>query len=208
MRKGCINLETIVFAVGIAAIVVGLMLERYTIGGLVAIASFVTYFSLVENGSWVTLFLFSFGFLLIMMEIFVPDYGVMGTIGAGLIIWGTAMMNLSIGEAVLDITVGLLLGLATFLVLFKMGYRIPFSSKWILENKLNAERGFNSSMQRHAEYLDKTAKTLTPLRPTGKAKFADGQVLEVVSDFEIIDAGEIVKVIKVTGNIIIVRREN
>lgn len=201
-------METIVFAVGIAAIVAGLMLQRYTIGGLVAIASFIVYFSLVENGSWLTLFMFSFGFLLIMMEIFIPDYGLMGIVGSLLIIWGTVMMNLSITEAVIDVTVGLMIGLAAFLVLFKMGYRLPFANKWILDNKLDADRGFNSSVRQHGDYLDKTAKTITPLRPIGKAEFADGQVLEVVSDFEVIDAGEFVKVIKVTGNNIVVRREN
>lgn len=201
-------METIVFAIGIAAIIIGLMLRRFVIGGIIAIASFVLYFSLVENGSWLTLFLFAFGVLLLIMEIFVPNYGVMGAIGIILLIAGTTMMNLNIGEAILDITVGILIGLTSFLVLFKMGYRLPFANKWILANELNAQRGFSSNAQNYDRYLNQTAQTTTPLRLTGKAQFEDGQVLEVISEHEVIESGETVKVLKVTGSKIIVRREN
>lgn len=200
-------METIVFAVGVAAIIIGLMLRRFALGGIVAVASFVLYFSMVENGSWLTLFLFAFGVLLLIMEIFVPNYGVMGVIGVLLLIAGITLMNLNIGDAVLDITVGVLIGLASFLTLFKMGYRLPFANKWILANELNAKRGFSSSAQDYAQYLHQTAQTTTPLRPTGKARFADGQVLEVISEHEVINADETVKVIKVTGSKIVVRRE-
>lgn len=205
-RKGCIVLETIVFAIGIVAVVIALMTRRYTIGGIVGLASFIFYFSLVENGSWITLFLFSFGVLLIIMEVFIPDYGVMGVIGIIMLVAGTTIMNASVSEAIVDITVGLLIGISTFLALFKLGYRLPFTKQFVLENTLNSERGYNSAAENYQYYLNQTGITATPLRPTGKATFENGQTLDVVSDNDIINANESIRVVAISGNKLTVRR--
>lgn len=79
--------------------------------------------------------------------------------------------------------------------------------KWnrvVLRSSQSNEEGYTSSKDRN-ELLGQVGITLTPLRPSGFAKFGDRKE-DVVSEGEIISRGEEVKVIHVEGMRVVVKR--
>jgi membrane-bound serine protease (ClpP class) len=200
------SLETVIFSIGILAIIAGLMTRHYMIGGIVSVAAFLGYFSLSETGSWLSLFMFAVGTILVIAEIFLPTYGILGVLGILFGAGGMVGQNGSFAASLIDIVIGALVGIVTFYVLVKLGYRMPFNEKIVLHSALNKERGFQSQTMNMQVYMGQSAVTITPLRPTGKATFPDGQILEVVSDNEIISAEESVTVVAIRNNQLFVRR--
>ena len=68
-------METVLFSIGILAIIAGMMTRHYMLGGIVGAGSFLLYFGLYDNGSWLSLMLFALGTVLIISEVFLPTYG-------------------------------------------------------------------------------------------------------------------------------------
>ena len=199
-------METVLFSIGILAIIAGLMTRHYMLGGIVGAGSFLLYFGLYDNGSWLSLVLFALGTVLIIAEVFLPTYGILGIFGLLVGAWGLMGQTANIGEAVVDLTIGVIGGSVAFYILVKLGYRIPFNNQIVLNTSLNRERGYQSQSVSVADYVSQEAVTLTPLRPTGKATFPDGNILEVVSDNEVIGSDERVVVVKIRNNQLLVRR--
>lgn len=122
--------------------------------------------------------------------------------------WGLMGQTADIGDAVVDLTIGVVVGIVAFYILVKLGYRIPFNDQIVLNTSLNRERGYQSQRVSVADYVSQEAVTLTPLRPTGKATFSDGNILEVMSDNEVIGSDERVVVVRIRNNQLLVRRVN
>lgn len=199
-------METSIFALGIAVLVIGIMTRRFIIGGLASMALLLYYFSLVANGSWLLMLVSAAGMLLILAEIFLPTFGLLGVIGAGMTASSVIYSTGDITTGLIDLSIALLLAVITFLVLLKLGYRLPISERMILTRSLTAS-GNQLQKADLTAFLHQEAFTTTPLRPTGKARFSDGQVLEVVSEFEIINTEEKVVVSQIKNNQIMVRRK-
>jgi membrane-bound serine protease (ClpP class) len=110
-------------------------------------------------------------------------------------------MMLAAGRVVL----ALLLALVASLLLLRFLPRLPFGRRLILRTELDAARGYASAPGSDALLLGKRGRATSPLRPAGIAEF-EGQRVDVVSDGELIEAGQVVEVIRVDGNRIVVRR--
>lgn len=201
-------METVLFSIGILAIIAGMMTRHYMLGGIVVAGSFLLYFGLYDNGSWLSLVLFALGTVLIISEVFLPTYGILGVVGLLIGAWGLMGQTADIGDAVVDLTIGVVVGIVAFYILVKLGYRIPFNDQIVLNTSLNRERGYQSQSVSVADYVSQEAITLTPLRPTGKATFSDGNILEVMSDNEVIGSDEQVVVVRIRNNQLLVRRVN
>lgn len=201
-------METVLFSIGILAIIAGMMTRHYMLGGIVVAGSFLLYFGLYDNGSWLSLMLFALGTVLIISEVFLPTYGILGVVGLLIGAWGLMGQTADIGDAVVDLTIGVVVGIVAFYILVKLGYRIPFNDQIVLNTSLNRERGYQSQSVSVADYVSQEAVTLTPLRPTGKATFSDGNILEVMSDNEVIGSDEQVVVVRIRNNQLLVRRVN
>ncbi|MGH2104882.1 NfeD family protein [Aerococcus urinaeequi] len=201
-------METVLFSIGILAIIAGMMTRHYMLGGIVVVGSFLLYFGLYDNGSWLSLMLFALGTVLIISEVFLPTYGILGVVGLLIGAWGLMGQTADIGDAVVDLTIGVVVGIVAFYILVKLGYSIPFNDQIVLNTSLNRERGYQSQSVSVADYVSQEAMTLTPLRPTGKATFSDGNILEVMSDNEVIGSDEQVVVVRIRNNQLLVRRVN
>lgn len=201
-------METVLFSIGILAIIAGMMTRHYMLGGIVVVGSFLLYFGLYDNGSWLSLMLFALGTVLIISEVFLPTYGILGVVGLLIGAWGLMGQTADIGDAVVDLTIGVVVGIVAFYILVKLGYSIPFNDQIVLNTSLNRERGYQSQSVSVADYVLQEAMTLTPLRPTGKATFSDGNILEVMSDNEVIGSDEQVVVVRIRNNQLLVRRVN
>jgi membrane-bound ClpP family serine protease len=130
---------------------------------------------------WAALF-FIIGFLLVILEIFNPGFGVPGALGAIFLVIGVVVTMESLIDAIIMIVIILA----------------------VLTDSLNEEGGFQGTEDLKV-FLGKEGTTLTALRPAGTAEF-NGTRLDVVSEFGYIEKDTKVKVIDVEGRRVVVEK--
>lgn len=197
-------MEILLLTVGFIGLVIAALTPQSTLGGLLALASFGGYFYLNSLENWVPIIIFILGICLLVFEVFVPDFGVAGIIGFLLIIGGIYLTNDDLGLALRDLSIAVVASSFLVIMLVRRGYSLAHLEKIVLRNNLDKKSGFSSNDD-VSNYLGKTGKTTTPLRPSGKVQFEDAE-LDVVSTGGHIDADVLVVVTKVEGYKIIVRR--
>jgi membrane-bound serine protease (ClpP class) len=198
----------------------GIILEMRTPGfgipgalGLTSLALFFWGHWLVQLAGWEELLLGAAGLILLAIEVLViPGFGLAGVLGiiaivASLVLslvgpgFTMTFMLVAAGRVVL----ALLLALLASLVLLRFLPRLPFGRRLILNRGLAAAEGYASAPEIDAQWLGKTGLASSPLRPAGIADI-DGRRVDVVSDGEHIDAGQFIRVTRVDGNRVVVRR--
>ena len=103
------------------------------------------------------------------------------------------------------VVLSLLAALLASLVLLRLLPHLPFGRRLILATGLSAAEGYASAPQSDSHWLGRRGRASSTLRPAGIAEI-DGERVDVVSDGELIDAGEPIEVTRVDGNRIVVRR--
>ena len=139
---------------------------------------------------------------LIVLEMFIPGFGLPGISGIIVTVVGIAVM----ADTVLE---GLLIALAVIAVLcvaFSLAIRSTANGKMARSKLVLSSVATDAGRENPLEYYqDKVGVAATPLSPVGMGEF-EGVRLNVLSDGEFIDAGERVKVVKVEGKRIYVRK--
>lgn len=144
-----------------------------------------------------------FGFLLILVEIFlVPGFNIFGVIGFILIVTGIffAYQDLPIIYAH-----AILIGSLIFTVLFVRV--LVKSNAWkriVLETKQTRQAGFESQNSKERDLLEKEGISLSILRPAGSA-LVEGKKYDVVTEGNFIEKNTKIKIVKVDGNRIVVK---
>lgn len=198
----------------------GIILEMRTPGfgipgglGLTSLALFFWGHWLVQLAGWEELLLGVAGVILLAIEVLVvPGFGLAGVLGliaivASLVLslvgpgFTMTFMLVAAGRVVL----ALVLALLASLVLLRFLPRLPFGRRLVLNRRLAAAEGYASAPEIDAQWLGKTGLASSPLRPAGIADI-DGRRVDVVSDGEHIDAGQFIRVSRIDGNRVVVRR--
>lgn len=191
-------------AIGFICLVIMLFTNKFYVFGGLSIISFFIYFILVGTGTWVTFLLFLAGIFLLILEIFIPDFGLIGITGVVLVGLGYLSNQNDLWGSLLDLGLAIVIAVVTAYILLKKGYTfLPGKSSLILGTALEKNRGYSTAKD-YSLFLGKTGTASTTLRPSGKADI-DGQMLDVVSDGAIIREGSRVQVIHVEGIKIIVK---
>ncbi len=192
---------------------IGLIFEALTpgwgVGGTIGLVSLGTFFSAyIINGvaNWGLVVLFIVGLILISMEIFiVPGFGITGIGGLIAIfsslffLFPTANIALTVLATVLFISI-----LAT-IVIIKFFGASRFWKRIALGESQTKERGYVVQIDKET-LIAKKGKVLSPLRPAGIIEI-DGERLDVVSEGDFIESGQIVEIIKISGNRIVVKKK-
>ena len=145
------------------------------------------------------------GFALVLVELFTPGFGVPGVAGLALLLVGVIVAADSLLEGILlTIIIVLLLCL-----LFTLGMRsaskgMLAKSPLILKDRTDKQDGFTSG-EDLKYFLGREGVVTTMLRPVGRADF-DGVKLDVLTEGEFVDVGAHVRVVRVEGRRIVVRR--
>ena len=149
------------------------------------------------------------GLILCIIEIFQPGFGIFGALGTLLIIAGLVIRMLQGGTLVMlfiMIFIVIVILLAAFMIMvrsMKYGWlsRADFiqTGTAVNPNRSDATKDFSY-------LLDKTGKTSTSLRPSGKAIIED-QEYDVIAQGTFINKDVDIKVIEVEGVRIVVREE-
>lgn len=148
---------------------------------------------------------FIIGVGLMVLEAFMPGFGLPGITGVVLQVITVALMWINHGPvAALG---ALLVILAVLAIAISMSLRSVTNGKLsksriILRETESNEAGYRSTQDTEI-FLGKEGETTTVLRPTGMAEF-DGVKLNVISEGEFIPAGVKVRVVCVEGSRILV----
>lgn len=149
------------------------------------------------------------GVILIIVEIFMPGFGVPGIAGFALLVasvyftWTRHGVNPALGLAAGELAIS---GLAIYLSLRSASKGKLSKSPLILKGGLTRNEGFISTDEYYS-YIGKTGTTITVLRPAGIAD-VEGERLNVVSEGEFIRKGATVIVREVEGARIMVEEVN
>ncbi|MGB6178159.1 NfeD family protein [Carnobacterium sp.] len=197
-------MNILLLSAGFIGLVIAGLTIHYLLGGLLAVGSFAGYFFLNGNGEWFPIVIFVLGILLLLLEVFIPNFGVAGVLG-GLLLFGGIYLNYGdAGQSLFDLSIAGIISVVLAIILLKKGYSFGNFKKLILEENMTKTSGYSSSKD-YTDYLGKRGITTTTLRPTGKVAF-DEIELDVLSSGEQIESEVFVEVIKVEGSKIIVRR--
>jgi membrane-bound serine protease (ClpP class) len=150
-----------------------------------------------------SLLLFLAGVGLLIAELFVPG-GILGIIGAVAMVAGIIMAGADPAWMAISVVTALVITILGMVIMMKFfGKRLHLLNRLILRDATDTESGYVSNANR-LELIGRTAKTVTPLRPSGTAEL-DGEYLDVVSEGRFIGKDQNVKITKVEGSRIVVR---
>lgn len=154
--------------------------------------------------NWIAVILsLSIGFILFLVELFTPGFGLCGIGGLILIIWGSyiAYTKLNLFWGIVSSVVSILAITFFFEVFTKTG----IWKKLRLDTREDKDKGFVTGRNLEG-FLNKEGVTLSPLRPIGTA-IIEGKRVDVVAEGGYIDKDKKIWVVRVEGNKLVVREK-
>lgn len=160
---------------------------------------------LFETLNVVSIVLFAVGMVLLLIEMFIPGFGIFGGLGlVALVLCIVFQAKTFLEGLILFLGIGVIVVALALIAArsFKRGrlYRSPL----VLKDAAGKDDGYVSS-DSLSHLTGKTGRSLTPLRPSGAVEI-DGQKVDVVTSGEFIDGHSRIVVDKVVGARVIVRR--
>ncbi len=146
------------------------------------------------------------GFVLLVIEMYIPGFGLAGISGTILMIGGIIVMKPTPLQALLLVLISvILLSIAFSIAMYSISKGRLSRSKLVLNDALNQKEV--AAGEDLSYFVGKVGQTRTALRPAGIAEF-DGVKLNVVSDGDFVNTQKHVRVERVEGNRIVVRETN
>ena len=172
-------------------------------GGIIRGGDAMEAFSFMNDLQAYQIIIFLVGLICLIIEMFMPNFGVVGGIGLVLLVVGILITAKTPLEAVIMFVMLLAIVGAVLSVVLHSATKGRLSKTLILNESLNKEAGFIGTED--LEYfVGREGIAGTVLRPSGTAIF-DGLKLDVVSESEFIPKGSRVKIIQVSGRRIVVK---
>ena len=142
------------------------------------------------------------GFMLLVIEMYIPGFGIAGITGTALMVVGIVIMEPSPLQAlILALICVILLGIAFSIAIHSISKGRLSRSKLVLNAALNREE--TNESEDLSYFVGRVGKTHTALRPAGIAEF-DGVRLSVITEGNFVERGTAVRVERVSGNRIVV----
>lgn len=139
-----------------------------------------------------------------VIEAIIPGFGLPGISGIILIIAGTILAMGTVTSALVSVSIAIIITAIITTLLIKFGHKSPHLEKIVLKTHQKDEEGYLSTPSKD-EYLGKEGITVSELRPTGIIEI-DGKRLDALSDGSFIPKNTPIKVVRVEGSKIFVRR--
>jgi len=182
--------------------------------GLICLALFFGAHLLVGLANWVELVLFALGIALLIAEVFfIPGFGIAGISGIACLLLAIylALVKSPIPDYSWEVEqfrramytiFWFMVALPIALVLtWKLLPRTPFYARIVQVSEERLDRGFTAGSTE--SFMGKVGRTVTILRPAGRARF-DGRLADVVAEGEFIPPDTQVRVVDVKGNRVVV----
>lgn len=160
---------------------------------------------LFETISTVSVILFIAGFVLLLIELFVPGFGIFGALGIIALVLCIVFQAKSVLEAlILFLIIGAIVVALALVAARSLRRGWLYRSSIVLKDAEDKEQGYVASEDK-SPLIGKVGKSITPLRPAGTAVF-DGKKADVVTDGTFIPSGAVIEVVRILGPSIIVRQ--
>ncbi|TAN61556.1 nodulation protein NfeD [bacterium] len=208
-------LSPLLLSLGFLGIIFELKIPGWGLSGTLGVLCLALFFwghYLAGLANWTEILMFATGIILLSLEIFViPGFGIAGAGGICLIISGVflALIKHPFHIPRIELTGALYTlgyaGLLTIIAVLAALKFLPKSPLWkniILSASEKKEAGFRSAPDLDI-YLGKSGKTITILRPSGRAVFEE-KTLSVLSQGDFIDKDKPVRVVKIEGGELVV----
>lgn len=203
-----VTATSILLTLGFVGAFIEIITPGFGFGGGISLTAFGLYFTgvlLAGLSNWVVIAIFIIGIMLLILEVIVPGFGVPGVLGIIAIMASIVMASTSIEQALTSIIITAILIVIVILLLLKF---LPKNNKFFdritLSTSLDTSSGYVSSKD-YDSYKGRLGVTITPLRPAGSIE-VDSKRLDVVSEGVYIEKNQNVRIVKVEGNRIIVRK--
>lgn len=192
---------------GFVGLVIEILTPGFGFGGTISIIGFGLYFGgniLAGNSNWTSLILFITGLTLLVVEAIVPGFGLPGIGGIIFVFIGIVLAVDSVATALLSLSIAIIITSIITVILIKMGFKSKLIGKVVLNSNHTSDRGYLSTNSMY-DYLDKEGIAITELRPTGFIEI-DGIKIDALAQSGYISKDTIIRVVKVEGSKIFVRR--
>jgi membrane-bound serine protease (ClpP class) len=210
--------SSLLITVAMLGIIIELRTPGFGIAGGLGVGSlglFLWGHWLVQLAGWEELLLALAGVILLALELLViPGFGVAGVLGILALLAGLVLSMLGPGNtaqfvmlATGRVILSIVFALVASLLLLRVMTRLPFGRRLILDTGLAATKGYASGPESDVRWLGKRGVAHSTLRPAGIADI-EGERVDVVSNGEMIDAGQPIEVIRVDGNRVVVKQTN
>ena len=160
---------------------------------------------LFETIETVSIVLFAVGMIFLLIELFIPGFGIFGGLGLVALVLCIIFQAHSVAEALLLLVI--IAAIVFILALIaarslKRGWL--YRSSLVLKDAEEKDAGYVAK-EDYSRLTGKEGLSLTPLRPAGSADI-DGEKADVVTDGEFIPKSVRVKVINTSGGRIVVKQ--
>lgn len=149
------------------------------------------------------LILLIIGVALVIGEVVIPGFGVMGIGGLAAVITSIVLYSTSVKQAVILITIAVAVILGMFVISMMLFSK---KSRFVLENEERPDEGYVAA-RIDKDLVGKEGIAETDLHPSGAVRI-DGKRINVISDGEYISKGQKIKVLSVTGSTVKVAKED
>lgn len=197
---------TVLLIVGIVGIALELLFFSgglLALGGILGFGLYFLGYYLAGFASFGDLSVFGIGIVLLILEMFIPSFGLLSVLGAICLFGGVMMASSDPKEASISLGIAFLFAVVIVAVSFKYLRHRGTWNRFILQDQLTTDKGFTSGPNKTV-YLGKQGEAITPLRPAGTAQI-DGHRIDVVTDGSFISSGKPVEVVEVEGTRVVVR---
>ena len=202
--------STLLIIVGLIGLFIEIKTPGFGVGGVTALIAFGLFFGssyILQLSSSLEIAMFVVGVILLILEIFViPGFGIAG-VGGILLIIASIFMSLIgglpffdfnlISTAIIQLSISLVLTIAFMFLLAKYLPKSKHFSRLVLAEIEGADKGF-VSYPTAKELVGVEGIALTNLRPAGTAEI-NGKRVDVVADWDYIEKGRKIKVLRVEG---------
>lgn len=200
-------MEGIILTMVFMGLVIAIMTSHTKFGIVLTAVSTFAYFQAVDFDNWIPIVLFVAGLLLIVAEIFIPEFGLIGILGMASIIGGLYLTLGDITRTIEDMSIAIVITACLVIYLLKKGYSIANINRLVL---LSADDKFKDH-KKTDDFLAVGTKGMaeTTLRPSGKATFdqTDALQYDVLSSQGHISKGTPIIIEKISGTKISVRKD-
>jgi membrane-bound serine protease (ClpP class) len=143
------------------------------------------------------------GLGVIVVEIFVPSFGLLTVLAAGMLLYSLYLVFTTI-----SVNMGLVfIGVDIFVipVVLVLAFKALGASSWSLHKTLSRDEGVASQSPDLAAWVGREGVAVTNLRPSGTVMIGDTR-LDAVTDGDYVSSGTPVKVTLVSGNRMVVEK--
>lgn len=168
-----------------------------------SLISFGVYFG-VANVDFSIFLMFLLGVGLLIVEFYVPDFGVIGVVGFLAMTIAIYLKTGNFTELVYLVLACLAVAFVVVIYFLKSGKELNISPAFILNESMTSDKGYSSEKD-YGFLLNANGTVVSDLRPVGRAKIGE-ETYEVISTAEMISTGEAIIVTRVQGAKVYVKR--